>query len=136
MEVKKDLRLGSKSKYKWAVVWNDGSKSYYKTKKLAISAMRRDLAKNPRKRSKKISKNMKGTLGELLGMKRQKDKMAKKRKSYKSHLDDLDVLLGSAEPGSERIGGESLSDDEFADLEKRYKKRKQKKKLKQLYDLV
>ena len=41
------------SKYKWAVVWNDGSKSFYYTKKIAISEMRRDLAKNPRRGRKK-----------------------------------------------------------------------------------
>ena len=43
---------GSKmaSKFKWAIVWNDGSKSFYHTKKRAISEMRRDLAKKSRKR--------------------------------------------------------------------------------------
>jgi len=60
----------------------------------------------------------------------------KKKHTYKSHLDILDSLLGSARPGSQRIGGETLSEDDFAELWFRYEKRKQWKKQKQLENLV
>ena len=30
----------------WAVVWNDGSKSYYNSKKVAIKEMRKELGRN------------------------------------------------------------------------------------------
>ena len=43
--------------YKAFVMWNDGSKSYYKDKKIALSEMRKEQVFNQLKKDKKVIEN-------------------------------------------------------------------------------